>query len=113
MRVLAAGMMRNILVDHARKRAARLDHERVNVTFGQGGDGLGTEPIDLLAVEEALRELAKLHERQGRVVELRFFGGLEVEEVAMELGVSVRTVVNDWRMARAWLSRELRGGGTS
>jgi DNA-directed RNA polymerase specialized sigma24 family protein len=74
---------------------------------------LGAEAVDLLALEAALHGLAELHERQARVVELRFFGGLEIEEVASELGLSIRTIVYDWRMARAWLSRELRRGGAS
>jgi RNA polymerase sigma factor (sigma-70 family) len=64
--------------------------------------------LDLIALDESLEKLAALHERQARIVELRFFGGLTLKEVAECLGVSPRTVDGDWSMARAWLRRELR-----
>ena len=63
--------------------------------------------LDLLALDEAMEKLAKLHERQARIVELRFFGGLSLKDVAKFLGVSPRTVDGDWSMARAWLKRAL------
>ncbi len=63
--------------------------------------------VDLLALDEAMRELAALSDRQSRVVELRFFGGLSVEETAYTLGISERTVKGDWRVAKAWLRKRL------
>ena len=68
---------------------------------------LADPDLDLLALDEALAGLAELHERQARIVELRFFGGMGVDEIAQVLGVSARTVDGDWAMARAWLRREL------
>ncbi len=73
-------------------------------------DDSGEHAIDLLAVEDALGELGRLHERQVRVVELRFFGGLTIPETAEVLGVSTGTIDNDWSMARAWLTCRLGGG---
>lgn len=105
---LAATAMRQILVDHARRRRA---------AKRGGGDRprplLGDEAVervardDLPEIDEALARLTELDPRMGRVVELRFFGGLTVPEVARILDVSVTTVETDWRMARAWLAREL------
>lgn len=105
---LAALAIRRILVDHVRRRrAARRggDWNRINL-----GDAEALAPgldVDLLALEDALNKLAQLDARQAKVVELRFFGGLGVEETAMVLDVSPRTVESDWHMARAWLRREL------
>jgi len=107
---IAARAMRQILVDHARKRSALKrgsDLQRFTLS-----DSLGVssgEVVDLLALDEALARLSELAERQGKVVELRFFGGLTTEEVAGILDVSVSTVESDWRIARAWLHRELSG----
>jgi RNA polymerase sigma factor (TIGR02999 family) len=104
---IAALSMRQILVDHARQRASKKrggDHgERVTLS------GLADEDhgIDLIAVDRALRKLEQLSERQARIVELRCLVGLTVEETAEALGVSERTVAGEWRLARAWLSREL------
>jgi len=71
----------------------------------------GIEPDrDLVALDDALNELAKVDERKGKVVELRFFGGLSVEETADVLDVSVETVMRDWKLAKAWLLRELKRG---
>jgi RNA polymerase sigma factor (TIGR02999 family) len=108
---VASQMMRRILVDHARKRGA----------VKRGGDALTlaldeamTQPqqheLDLVALDEALAGLAKLDERQSRLVELRFFGGLSIEETSEVLGVSAPTVKRDWASARAWLFRELSRG---
>lgn len=109
-----ARAMRHILVDHARARNAEKRgggepaHARTLVDVaGEVGD----EAIDLLALDEAVRRLESLHERQARIVELRFFGGLTVSEAAAMLDVSDRTVELDWRVARAWLRRELRALG--
>jgi RNA polymerase sigma factor (TIGR02999 family) len=108
---VAAHLMRLILVDHARargrvKRAGML----TRVTF----EGLEVEArqrgIDLMALDEAMRELASVDEQLCRVVELRYFGGLTVPEVAAVLGVSSRTVNRAWETARAWLQRRLEAG---
>jgi RNA polymerase sigma factor (TIGR02999 family) len=99
-----ARMMRRVLVDAARERRA--------VKRGQDASGVPLDAIDIaapspdldiVALEEALRELATLDPRSSQVVELRFFGGFSVEETAEALGVSVRTVKRDWNTARAWL----------
>lgn len=71
------------------------------------GAGAGVEVLDVLVLDDVLQRLEALDQRQARVVELRVFGGLTVPEVAEVLGVSARSVENDWRLARAWLSREL------
>jgi RNA polymerase sigma factor (TIGR02999 family) len=107
---ICARQMRRILIDMAR---ARQSHKR--------GDGPFMVPLDeapqlsastqrnLLAVDEALRALAKEDERKSQVVELRFFGGLTVEEIAEVLNVSAETVARDWRLSKAWLLREMSG----
>ena len=104
--------MRRVLIDHARARnAAKRGGERRAITWIEPPASPGSDPIDVLALDEALGRLARLSERQAQVVELRFFGGLTMEEVAGELGVSKDTVKLDWRAAREWLSRELGGAG--
>lgn len=110
---LAVGaiLMRRIVVDHARERArAKRGGDWQRITLPTGADPAAPEPLDLeqvLDVDTALGKLAALDERQARVVELRYFGGLTNEEVAHTLGVSLRTVVGLWSHARAWLRREL------
>ena len=104
-------VMRRLLVDHARAHGRRkrgADWRKITLCEGMAPlpDG-GLGPEDLLSLDNALRELAKLDEREARVVELRFFGGLTVPEVADVLGVSTRTVEDDWTHAKAWLKREL------
>ncbi len=108
---VAAEVIRRILVDHARKKcAAKRGGGAVQVTLTladilqPSGD---QKEVDLLALDEAMRELAELSDRQARVVELRFFGGLSVEETAYTLGVSGRTIKGDWRVAKAWLRKRL------
>ena len=105
---IAARMMRRILMDHARQHRA--------VKRGSGGRKLPLEDaleepvrqdVDLIALDEALTRLEELDPRQGRVVELRFFAGLEVNEVAEVLAISPATVKRDWAVARAWLHREI------
>ena len=106
---VAARAMRRILVDHARGRKAlkrgsgevRVPIEDVDVAAGDPAD------IDLVLLDEALEALAAIDERQARIVELRFFGGLTVDETAALIGASSRTVKREWQMARAWLRREL------
>lgn len=108
-----AQAMRRILVDHARgKNREKRGGGMQRVEFDAGL--LGSEQCDeeVLALNEALEKLAKLDERQAQIVELRFFGGLTVQEVAEALGVSKRTVELEWKMIRAWLRRELSGEPT-
>lgn len=108
---LAARMMRRILVDHARrKQAARRGGHRLNVTLADDLVGSPAAGVDVLAVHAALEELARLDPRQAQIVELRFFGGLTVEETAGVLGISTPTVKRDWQTARLFLRRELRCG---
>jgi RNA polymerase sigma factor (TIGR02999 family) len=105
---VSAQLMRRILVDHARrhnlKRGAGIQHVPLEDTAMVGGE---REP-DFVALDLALRELAAVDERKAQVVELRFFGGLSVDETAEVLKVSPITVMRDWSTARAWLYRELR-----
>ena len=110
---VAAEVVRRILVDHARKKGAAKrggGAAQVTLTLGDVLQAPGDRnEVDLLALDEAMRELAALSDRQSRVVELRFFGGLSVEESAYTLGVSERTVKGDWRVAKAWLRKRLGG----
>ena len=106
---VAAQMMRHILVDHARNRLAakrgggapRLTLE-VDVALEQRAD------VDLIALDAALEKLAALDSQQSRLIELRFFGGLSIEETAVVMGVSPATVKREWMTARAWLRREMK-----
>lgn len=108
---VAAQAMRRILVDHARSRQRdKRGGGRARVVLDEAVALSPQKDEDVLALDEALEKLAQLDARQARVVELRFFGGMSVEEVAEALGVSKRTVEGDWTFARAWLSRELRAG---
>jgi RNA polymerase sigma factor (TIGR02999 family) len=108
---VAARTIRNVLVDHARKRESRERGESLSIVASDAEAALSrTNELDILVLEDALARLAELHPRQARVVELRFFGGLGLDEIAAELGVSARTVDDDWSVARAWLSRELNRG---
>lgn len=105
---LAARMIRRILVDHARKRdRLKRGGGKQAVTLDDALAMTNDAAVDLLDLHAALQKLSTLDERQADVVELRFFGGLNVEEVARVVGVSPRTVDNEWRAARAWLRREL------
>lgn len=107
---IAAQAMRRILVDHARRKSAQK----------RGGDGLRvtladvaakeSNEVDLVRLDEALEKLAALDERQAKMVTMRFFAGLTVDETAEALGVSEKTVKRDWAVAKAWLHRELGGG---
>ena len=104
---VAAHLMRQILVDHARaQRAAKRDGGQ-RIELVEALHPLQCEDIDLVALDEALENLSKLDPDQCRVVEMRFFGGLSVEETATAMGVSAATVKREWATARAWLSREL------
>ncbi len=111
---IAATAMRRILVNHAKARASLKrggeGHDRLRVPLDQLVDSL-SDHADLAALDEALKRLAELDPQQARVVEMRFFGGLTVDEVAKSLELSPRTVHRDWAMARAWLRGELLKGG--
>jgi len=111
---VAAQLMRHILVDHARNRAA--------AKRGAGAPRLTLDPdvalpqardVDLVALDDALNQLAALDPQQSRLVELRFFGGLSIEETSVVLGVSPATVKREWATARAWLQREMKNKETS
>ena len=109
---IAAQAMRRILVDHAKARhrnkrggnAENLPLEAAEFAASPNGTS-----VDLIALDEALTRLAELDERQSRIVELRFFSGMSVEETAEALSVSTATVKNEWRTAKAWLFQELNG----
>lgn len=106
---MAARMMRRVLVDYARsKQYQKRGGGAVRVTFDEIALAAHEPGHDLVSLDDALVELAKVDERKSRVVELRFFGGLSVEETAAVLKVSVETVMRDWKFAKVWLLRELR-----
>lgn len=109
---VAASAMRRVLVDHARARRARKRGGGDARVVVDDLDSLPGEPagvVDLVVLDQALSRLSELDSRQAQVVELRFFGGLSVEETAAILDLSARTVKREWQMARAWLRRELAG----
>jgi len=106
---LAARAMRQVLVEAARRRnALRRGGNVVMVTFDDGMERTDSGADELLALDQALTELARIQPRQAMMVETRFFAGLDVAETARLLQVSEATVLRDWRLARAWLARELR-----
>jgi len=104
---VASNLMRRILVDHARRRRAA-KRDGIRVTLNEAAEPAVEREVDLVRLDEALTELSALDVRQGRVVELRYFGGLTLEEAAEVLGVSAATVKRDWTLARAWLFDRLR-----
>jgi RNA polymerase sigma factor (TIGR02999 family) len=104
---IAANLMRQILVNHARERRAAKRGGGAKVALEDDAASVQPREIDLIALDEALSRLAALDARQAQVVELRFFGGLTEEEIAEMLGVSVITVKRDWRIARASLYQQL------
>ena len=107
---VAARVMRRILVDHARsRRYQKRGGHAARVTFDEALVVTNEPRQDLVALDDALEALAKLDARKSRVIELRFFGGLTVEETAAVLKVSPDTVMRDWRLAKAWLQRAMRG----
>ena len=109
-----ARMMRHVLVDDARaRRSAKRGGDAPPVSFDAERVAMPASPIDVVAVAEAIEGLAAISPRASQVVELRFFGGFSVEETAEALGVSARTVVNDWNSARAWLRNHLSTEGRS
>lgn len=107
---LSSLLMRRLLADHARRRRARGADLQVTLPAELGAPAAGGTPVDALALHQALERLAAEHPREHRVVELRCFGGLGVEEVARILGVATGTIKRDWRFARNWLYAELKAG---
>lgn len=111
---VAATAMRQILANHAQaKRAAKRSAQRADVSVDVLPTPTGASMIDLLDLDDALKELAALNERHSRMVELRFFGGLTVEAMAHILGISEGMARREWRAARAWLSGRLSRGESS
>jgi RNA polymerase sigma-70 factor (ECF subfamily) len=109
---VAAHLMRQILVDHARKyrsakRGGGVEKMSIDEIVGLGAD----KPGDIIALDDALKALAEIDERKSKVIELRFFGGLSVEETAVALGLSAATIGREQRLAEAWLHRELSNEG--
>ena len=107
---IASEMMRRILVDHARgHRMAKRSGRCVKVTIDEAVAGADPRDIDLLNLDEAMRRLAEFDPRKSRIAELRYFGGLTLEEIGHVLDVSVATVERDWHAARAWLYVQMKG----
>jgi RNA polymerase sigma factor (TIGR02999 family) len=104
---IAARLMRQILVDHARTRDAFKRGAGCVITLDESANLLENKPLDLVAVDDALTGLARLDERQAHIVELRFFAGLSIEDTARVLEISPATVKRSWTAARLWLYREL------
>jgi len=105
---VAAHLMRQILVDHARThRAAKRGSGACKLTLESASDQPQPVDVDVVALDDALRTLAEMDPQQSRIVELKFFAGLSIEDTSEVLGVSVSTVKRDWITARAWLFREL------
>jgi RNA polymerase sigma-70 factor, ECF subfamily len=108
---LCARLMRRILVDAARSRNyKKREGQFAHIPIEEAGELESTEGSQVLVIDEALRKLAKLDERKAAVVELRFFGGLSVEETGVALQVSPETIMREWKLAKAWLLRELQDG---
>lgn len=107
---IAAQMMRRILVDHARtKKRAKRGGSDIRVSFSEATLKAPDQDLDIVALDEALEHLAEIDEQQSKIVELRFFSGLTVEETAEVMGISAATVKRNWSMAKAWLHREISG----
>jgi len=108
---LAARLMRRVLVDEARRRRAqKYGADAVQVSLANAEGIAHGKSADLVALDDALNELATFDERQSKIVEMRFFGGLSLEETGAALKISPRTVQREWSLAQAWLYRELKKG---
>lgn len=104
----AANLMRQILIQHARaNHAAKRGGERQKLYLDEAGDVAQSSDLDLVALDDALRDLETIAPRQCRIVELRYFGGLNIEETGEVLSISPATVKREWTMAKAWLRREI------
>jgi RNA polymerase sigma-70 factor (ECF subfamily) len=109
---IAAQMMRRILVSHARaRRAAKRGGGETRITLEEGVSAAPQRDVNLLALDEALQRLESIDAEKSRMVELRFFSGLSVEETAQVMGVSPRTIDRQWQTAKAWLHREIAAAG--
>lgn len=109
---IAAQVMRRILIDHARARASeKRGGQRQKLSLDDVSVPTEERAAELLSLDEALRKLSEVFPQKGRVVELRFFGGLSVDETAKVLGVSDKTVMREWESAKLWLYREMEGEG--
>ena len=107
---IAATMMRRILVDHARARnRLKRGGDMVRVVLDEDKTISPSRDSDVLALDEVLEELQELDTRQAKIIEMRFFGGMTVPEVAEVLGLSTRTIENEWKKCRAWLRKRLEG----
>jgi RNA polymerase sigma factor (TIGR02999 family) len=105
---VAARIIRRILVDHARSRKSlKRGGGNTTVTFEEQLSPIEERSVDMIALDQALEALSKMDPQQGRIIELRFFGGLSIESTAHVLGISPSTVNREWNLARAWLFREL------
>ena len=115
---IAAHVMRQVLIDHARARLRQKRGAGETTTYlDERFASFELRPAEFIQLDECLGRLSQVDSRQAQIVEMRFFGGLGVEEVAQQLGISPKTVKRDWRVARAWLHREMRradgsGNGT-
>jgi RNA polymerase sigma factor (TIGR02999 family) len=109
---IASNVMRRVLIDYARKRNAQKRGPAIQVTLKTGMDFTDDRPQDLLALDEALQRLAEFDQRKCQAIELKFFGGMTTEEIAVALGISVATVGRELRIAQAWLRREMLGAST-
>jgi RNA polymerase sigma factor (TIGR02999 family) len=110
---IAATLMRQILVDYARRRGADKRGADCTIKLGTDIEPIGEQDgqdVDVIALDDALTQLTDRDPQQSRIVELRFFAGMTVEETAAVLGISTATVKRDWSMARAWLSRQIKRG---
>ncbi|GMQ24439.1 ECF-type sigma factor [Algoriphagus sp. oki45] len=106
---IAAIVMRRFLVDYARqKKRQKRGGDQIQLTYGAANQAVMTSPEEVLQLNDALNRLKALNNRHSRVVEFHFFGGYKHEEIAEMMGVSIDTVRRDWRLAKAWLSKELR-----
>jgi RNA polymerase sigma factor (TIGR02999 family) len=103
---IAARMMRQVLVDSSRRRDAT-KRRGLKVSLNEALPAKSLDPVDLISLHDALTELSVMNARQARVVELRYFGGLSLEEVAELLGMSIHTIKRDWSLAKAWLYKQL------
>ena len=111
---VAAQLMRRILVDHARTRvAAKRGGGVTPITLVDVADASSPRGVDVIALDDALTRLTSLYPEQGRLVELRYFGGLTIEETGEAMGISPATVKRQWMVARAWLLRDLKGEAAS
>ena len=104
---VSSQLMRRILVEHARRRNLKRGAGMRRISWEQAPNVVSSRPKDVIALDEALNELARMDPRKARVVELRYFGGLSVEETAEALSISAVTVMRDWASAKAWLYREM------